>query len=144
MQDTITGIIYMYDRILDSTQRLNPNNINRIDQKNQQVTLHSEVINKLPDRGLISLYCGILNDPTKVAIYFKNELVTEDKNLLSEIVYRHKNNIPDKYAVWYQDSFVEDPGNSGSAYLFNTEEQAQQFIINDNLEGAVVKGVVVL
>lgn len=81
----------------------------------------------------------------KVVVDFKDYTLTgEEKDLLDIIVDDHKNNVPDMWAVWYQDSFIQDPGNPGNAYLFNTEEQAQQFIITDNLDGAVVKGVVVL
>lgn len=116
----------------------------RIDQRNEKVTFDIDLERSFPGYR-ISFSAGYNFDPQVVMVDFIDITLTEEQeNLLSTTVSNHKNNVPDKYGVWYQDKFVEDPAEPGSAYLFDTEEQAQQFIISDNLEGATVKGVVVL
>jgi hypothetical protein len=137
---------YMYSYTREFTQDLNNWNINypeRINAKNNSVLLAYEIQAKLPDKKFI-VYAGYDQDPSIVAISFEVELNEAEQSLLDTVISNHKNNVPDKYGVWYQDTFVDDPGNPGNAYLFDTEEAAQQFIIDDELDGAVVKGVVVL
>jgi len=145
MKDLIIKTVYVYSRNYDgTTSSWNPDNINRLSSQNKKVLLSQEIYKTFPEKKFIT-YCGYNNIANEIGIVFHGEPLTpEEVDTLSTVVYNHKNNVPDKYAVWFQDSFVQDPGNPGNAYLFDTEELAQQFIINDNLEGAIVKGVVVL
>lgn len=135
---------YRFDQYNQVDGMWNINHPYRIDQYNVKVTFDRDLLRDFPGYR-ISFSAGYNYDPTIVMIDFIEVTLTEEqKTLLDTTVSKHKNNVPDKYAVWYQDSFIPDPGKPGQAYLFDTEEQAQQFIVNDNLEGAVVKGVVVL
>lgn len=135
--------IYNYNReFVESLNNWNINYPQRIDSKNNPVELIKEITNKFPDKKLI-FFAGY-GDPTIVRIEFELELSNEDKTILDNIVYKHKNNIPDKYAVWYNNDFIYDPGHPDQVYLFDTKPQAEQFIIDDKLDGAIVKGVVVL
>ena len=145
------NFIYSYTRELteysDESQNVyylyNIENIKRVDPTNALVSLPKEIFFKIPNHNFI-FYAGYNDDPSQVKVMLELELNAEEISLLDETVVNHKNNVPDKYGVWYQDAFVEDPGNPGNAYLFDTEEAAQQFIIDDELEGAIVKGVVVI
>lgn len=135
---------YYYTREECINGSWNINHPYRINQYNENVSLPQEIQNAFPGK-IFLFFAGYDFDPSKVCVDFKDcELSEEESDLLDIIASDHKNNVPDKYAVWYQDSFVKDPANPEAAYLFDTVEQAQQFIINDNLAGAEVKGVVVL
>lgn len=137
---------YIYNYTREYSEEIKDWNINypqRINSKNDTVLLAYEIQAKLPDKKFI-VYAGYDQDPSIVAISFEVELNEAEQSILDTAIYNHKNNVADKYGVWYQDAFIEDPGNPGNAYLFDTEEAAQLFITEDELVGAVVKGVVVL
>jgi hypothetical protein len=131
--DTELNIYYAYD----------VNNVQRIDSTNNSVSLPQEIVAKIPDNKFL-FYGGYASDPLSIKIMFETELNAEAITLLDTVVSNHKGNIPDKYGVWFQDSFVEDPENPDYALLFDTEELAETYITNNELNGAVPKGVVIL
>jgi len=145
------NFIYSYSRELieysDDSQNLyyqyNINNIKRIDSANTNISLPKEILNKISNDDFI-FYAGYDENPSLVKIIFENELTSEQQSLLDTIVSNHKNNVPDKYGVWYQDAFVEDPENPGQTLLFDTEELAESYITDHELNGAIPKGVVIL
>jgi hypothetical protein len=135
---------YYYTREESVNGEWNVNYPSRINQYNKMISLAEEIENAFPNKSFL-FFAGYDDNENEIMIDFKDYTLTEEeKELLDIVVSDHKNNVPDKYGVWYQDAFIPDPSNPESAYLFDTEEQAQQFIIHDNLEGADVKGVVVL
>lgn len=136
------SVVYIYDRLY-SNGMYNPDNQNRYDQKNEQVKLANEIRDAFPTKSFIT-YCGYPDNPNVVGIDFTYPLTDNEMEILDNIYNNHVNNIPEKYIVLYNDDFIRDPANQEQAYMFDTEEAANQFIANDHLTGASVRGIVVL
>lgn len=139
------SVVYIYDRYL-TDGFYNPNNMNRYNQYNTVTILAKEIQSKFPGKQFLT-YCGYQNNPMLTGIEFTELLTAEELNLLDIVYSNHVNNVPDKFIIVLDNGegdFIHDPANPEQAYLFDTEEAANQFIINDGLTNAIVRGIVVL
>ena len=101
----------------------------RMDSKGDRVILATEIQNAFADKSFL-FFGGYDGDPSVVCVDFKDITLSEEENsILDTVVYNHKNNVADKYAIKHNGSLVMNPEIPTDAILFNTEESAQQGII---------------
>jgi hypothetical protein len=86
---------YNYDYTRDFVESYNNwdiNNPQRVDELGNQIYLANEVEEALPGKAFI-FYGGYNGNPALARFLFETELTTEEKSILDDTVYNHKNNL---------------------------------------------------
>jgi hypothetical protein len=81
---------YNYTReLMIESPVYNIDNPLRVDENGNQIWLYKEILEYLPNSQWRKIDCAA----ESAVIYFDLELSIEDKQILDDVVYRHKNNL---------------------------------------------------
>jgi hypothetical protein len=143
------GYIYGYDnvRLQDSvTKQYNPDNKNRINQYGNPVKCSQEIDKAFAGLGLQYIFYLGYNKNPLIIMFVCTIALTTQQTILNTVIANHEaNSTGDKYGIKKADgTYAMDEAIPTQLDLFDTTDEAQQAIIIEKYDGAIVVPVVMV